>query len=181
MSLESAAGLGGCGCAAVQMVRKANIKRGDNVLINGGSGDLGSILVQVVKAAVGESGRVTATCSAKNVDFVRGLRAHEVVDYTAHESLAAHFADKHADDRFDAVLDTVGIQDLYVHSPAYLKEQGLFLNVGAMAVAPTWRAFLGFFAMLASNFLYPTVFGRCRMRGERTRLSMGRRRGGRLL
>jgi NADPH:quinone reductase-like Zn-dependent oxidoreductase len=37
----------------VQTVRKANIKRGDNVSINGGSGGLGSTLVQVAKAAVG--------------------------------------------------------------------------------------------------------------------------------
>lgn len=40
------------------MVKKADIKHGDKVLINGGSGGLGSILVQVVKAAVGDSGRV---------------------------------------------------------------------------------------------------------------------------
>jgi NADPH:quinone reductase-like Zn-dependent oxidoreductase len=83
-----------------------------------------------------------------------------VVDYTTRESLAAHFADKHADDRFDAVLDTVGIQDLHVHSPAYLKEKGLFLDVGVMAVAPTWRAFLGLFAMLANNLVYPSFLPR---------------------
>lgn len=96
----------------------------------------------------------------KKVDFVKGLGADEVVDYTAHESLAAHFAAKHADGKFDAVLDTVGIQDLYIHLPAYLKEKGLFLNVGGMAFAPTWRDFLGFLAMLTSNFVYPSFLPR---------------------
>jgi NADPH:quinone reductase-like Zn-dependent oxidoreductase len=156
MPLEQACGLSGCGCTAVQIVRKANIKPGDSVFINGGSGGLGSITVQVVKAAVGPSGRVTATCSTPKLSFVKSLGADEVVDYTAHPSLAAHVAKTYASTRFDAVIDTVGIQELYTASPAFLKPSGLYLNVGGQTVPKRLGSFLGMMWVMLMNYMYPS-------------------------
>lgn len=155
MPLEQASGLSGCGCTALQLVRKANIKLGDSVFINGGSGGLGSITVQVVKAAVGPTGRVTATCSEPKLPFVKSLGADEVIDYTAYPSLAAHVAKSYTHTRFDAVIDTVGIQELYTASPVFLKPSGLFLNAGGQRIPLRLWPFLGMFWIMLLNYVYP--------------------------
>ena len=36
---------------------------------------------------------------------------------------------------FDAFLDTTGTQELFQHCPAYLKDDGLFINIGAFGGA----------------------------------------------
>jgi NADPH:quinone reductase-like Zn-dependent oxidoreductase len=160
MPLEQACGLSGCGCTAIQLVRTANIKPGDSVFINGGSGGLGSILVQVVRAAVGPTGRVTATCSKPKLPFVASLGADEVIDYTAYPSLASHVAKTYASTRFDAIIDTVGIQELYTSSPAYLKPAGLFINVGAQTLPMRLGPFIGLFWMMLLNYIYPSFLPR---------------------
>ena len=75
MDLRSAAGLSMTGQTAAVMVNKAKIRPGDRVLVNGGSGGVGSILVQVLK---GMGAHVTTTCSATNIDMVKRLGADEV-------------------------------------------------------------------------------------------------------
>lgn len=52
------------------------------ILITAASGGVGSVAVQLAKRAVAGDTYVIGTCSARNVDFVRGLGADEVVDYT---------------------------------------------------------------------------------------------------
>jgi NADPH:quinone reductase-like Zn-dependent oxidoreductase len=59
---------------------------------------VGTWAVQIAKAL---GGHVTAVCSTRNVEMVRTLGAHEVVDYTKHD-----FVD--GGPRFDVMLDTVG-------------------------------------------------------------------------
>lgn len=78
MSMIDASGLTGVGCTAIQSLEVAGVKRGDKVLVTGGSGGLGSMLVQMAKAIVGETGVVVATCSGKNEELVKGLGADEV-------------------------------------------------------------------------------------------------------
>lgn len=55
-----------------------NLKPDQSVLINGASGGVGSFAVQLAKII---GAKVTATCGADNIDFVRSLGADEVVDY----------------------------------------------------------------------------------------------------
>jgi hypothetical protein len=43
-----------------------------------------------------------------------------------------YFATNYANRPLDALLDAVGSQDLYVHSPAYLKTHGIYVNVGTL-------------------------------------------------
>lgn len=77
-TFADASGFAACGAAAIQALHVADVKRGHKVLITGGSSGLGSLLVQVAKAVVGETGVVVATTSGKNEELVRSLGADEV-------------------------------------------------------------------------------------------------------
>lgn len=78
VSLEKAAGLGISGCTALVLMDSARIQKGDRVLVNGASGGIGSIVVQLAKETVGEEGKVMAICSGRNVEMVKELGADEV-------------------------------------------------------------------------------------------------------
>lgn len=78
VGLEMAAGLPVSGATALALMEKAGLKLGDSVLINGASGGVGHMVVQLSKSAVGESGQVVALCSERNFEMVKGLGADEV-------------------------------------------------------------------------------------------------------
>jgi NADPH:quinone reductase-like Zn-dependent oxidoreductase len=73
-----AAGLCVAGCTAVELMEKAGLQNGNSVLVNGASGGIGTMIVQMARDAVGSNGRVVAICSAKNADMVKELGADEV-------------------------------------------------------------------------------------------------------
>ena len=52
---------------------------GQEVLINGASGGVGTFAVQIARAL---GAGVTGVCSGRNVDLVRSIRADRVIDYT---------------------------------------------------------------------------------------------------
>ena len=99
LSFETAAALCFGGTTALGFLRdKGNLKRGERVLIVGASGCVGSAAVQLAHHF---GGRVTAVCSAANLDLVRGIGAEAVIDYKA-QDLAA------IGQTFDIILDTTG-------------------------------------------------------------------------
>jgi NADPH:quinone reductase-like Zn-dependent oxidoreductase len=80
----------------------AHLQPGQQVLVHGGAGSVGSLGVQLAAAA---SARVTATAGARDAALVRRLGAASVIDYEREPF----------DDRgpvFDLVLDTVGLSTL---------------------------------------------------------------------
>lgn len=121
MTFEEAATLGMSGVTAWQLIEAADLQPGQRVLIHGGAGGVGSVAVQLGhrKGAV-----VIATTSTRNVEYVRGLGADEVVDYTA-----APFESAVVD--VDVVLDTVG-GDVLSRSWSILKPGGLLITIAGM-------------------------------------------------
>lgn len=98
LSFEEAATLPIGGISALDLLKKVNIQSGEEVLIYGASGSIGTYAVQLAKhfGAV-----VTGVCSAANIELVRILGADIVLDYTKND-----FAERK--EKYDLVFDTVG-------------------------------------------------------------------------
>ena len=77
-SLEHAAGLCVAGSTALDLLESAKIEIGMHVLVHGASGGIGSLVVQMVRKAVGNAGHIVAVSSAGNEKLVRDLGADEV-------------------------------------------------------------------------------------------------------
>jgi NADPH:quinone reductase-like Zn-dependent oxidoreductase len=79
LSMEEAASIPLVGLTAWQaLVEKANLKKGQRVFIQAGSGGVGTFAIQLAKHL---GATVATTTSAANVDLVKGLGADIVIDY----------------------------------------------------------------------------------------------------
>jgi len=117
MSFEEAASVvDGATTALFFLKEKANIQKGQKVLINGASGSIGTFAVQLAKYFGAE---VTGVCSTKNIALVKSLGADKVIDYTQED-----FTKR--DDKYDIIFDTVGKSSFSRCSKA-LKSNGKYV------------------------------------------------------
>ena len=99
VTFEEAASLPVAGLTALQGLRdKGQLQAGQKVLVNGGSGGVGTFAVQIAKALGGE---VTAVCRTRNVELVRSIGADRVVDYTREDFTRTG-------ERYDLLFDVAG-------------------------------------------------------------------------
>jgi NADPH:quinone reductase-like Zn-dependent oxidoreductase len=102
LTFEQAAAVPVSGLTALQAVRdKGRVAAGQQVLVIGASGGVGTFAVQIAKAFGAE---VTGVCSTSKVDLVRSIGADHVVDYTS-DDIAG-------DRRYDVVIDIGGNRTL---------------------------------------------------------------------
>jgi NADPH:quinone reductase-like Zn-dependent oxidoreductase len=86
------------GLAALVATRDvARVSAGTRVLVNGASGGVGTMAVQIARALGAE---VTGVCGPRNADLVRSLGASHVIDYTKEDFTQSR-------QRFDVILDNV--------------------------------------------------------------------------
>lgn len=114
---EAAAGVATGAATALRVLRKANIERGQKVLVYGASGSVGTYAVQLAKSFGAE---VTGVCSTANVESVRSLGADHVIDYTREG-----FPEGGS---YDVVFDAVG-KLASSRGRKALKKGGVYLNV----------------------------------------------------
>lgn len=108
-------------------IRAAKISAGQQILINGATGAIGSAAVQLIKHL---GAGVTAVCDTKNTELVKSLGAEVVIDY-----LKQDFTQLNA--RFDVVFDAVGKSSFRKCLPL-LKKRGIYMSteLGFMSQNP---------------------------------------------
>ncbi|WP_234441009.1 NAD(P)-dependent alcohol dehydrogenase [Streptomyces scabiei] len=103
LTFEEAATVPVSALTALQAVRdKGKIQEGQQVLITGAAGGVGTFAVQLAHAF---GARVTAVASTPKLDAVRALGADDVLDYTREDFLAGSR-------RYDAIIDIAGNRGL---------------------------------------------------------------------
>lgn len=103
VTFEQAAAVPVAAVSALQGLRdKGQIQRGQKVLINGAAGGVGTFAVQIAKVFGAD---VTGVCSTSNVDMVRSIGAHHVMDYTQEDFTKSG-------QRYDLIFDSVGNHSL---------------------------------------------------------------------
>lgn len=106
LSFEEAAAVPVAALTALQGLRdKGRVQPGQNVLINGASGGVGTFAVQIAKALGAE---VTGVCSTRNVEMVGSLGADHVIDYTQEDFTIG-------DPRFDLMIDVAGSRSFFAY------------------------------------------------------------------
>jgi NADPH:quinone reductase-like Zn-dependent oxidoreductase len=106
------------GTTALTFFRLGKLAAGEAVLINGASGAVGTMAVQLAKNLGAE---VTGVCSGANAELVRGLGADHVIDYTTEDFTRNG-------QRYDVIMDNHGNAP-YARVKGSLKPGGRFLMV----------------------------------------------------
>jgi NADPH:quinone reductase-like Zn-dependent oxidoreductase len=99
MSYEEAAAVPDGAILALGCLRRADLQKGQRLLVYGASGSIGTAAVQLAKDHFGA--HVTAVCNTKNLELVRSLGADAVVDYTQEDFTKNG-------ETYDIVFDAVG-------------------------------------------------------------------------
>jgi NADPH:quinone reductase-like Zn-dependent oxidoreductase len=118
LTYEQAAAISFGGTTALDFFKRGKLQRGDQVLINGASGGVGTAAVQLAKHFGAE---VTGVCSTANLELVRSLGASQVIDYTQSDFTQNG-------ETYDIIVDTVGNAP-FARSKAALKAGGRLLMV----------------------------------------------------
>lgn len=116
LAVDEAVALSFGGTTALDFFRRAQLRQGESVLINGASGGVGTAAVQLARYFGAD---VTAVCSAANADLVRTLGARRVIDYRREDFTRNG-------QTYDLIMDVVGTAP-FARCKDSLKTQGRLL------------------------------------------------------
>jgi NADPH:quinone reductase-like Zn-dependent oxidoreductase len=120
LTFEQAAAVGDSAITALKGLRdQGKVEPGQEVLINGASGGVGTFAVQIAKWL---GANVTGVCSTRNVEMVRAIGADRVIDYTDEDFVRG-------EQQYDVLLDMVGNRSLAECRRA-LTPRGTYVLVG---------------------------------------------------
>lgn len=125
LGYEQAAALPVGARTAFHYVRKADIQAGQQILVYGASGSVGTYAVQLARHL---GAHVTGVCSTANLNLVRSLGAERVIDYTREDF-------SKDGPIYDAVLVTVD-KGSFDACLSVLKPGGIYLNVTTPLAGP---------------------------------------------
>jgi len=98
LSFEEAAVIPYGAMMALSLMRKAKLRAGQKVLVNGASGAIGSAAVQIAKHLGAE---VTGVCGGPRLEFVRALGADRAIDYAERDF-------RKSGETYDVIFDILG-------------------------------------------------------------------------
>lgn len=143
---DQAASIGVAGVTAYLSI-SPNVKAGDSVFINGGSGGTGTYGIQIAKAL---GCHVTVSCSTAKVSQCKSLGADEVIDYTTTDVSQTL---RQGGPLYTLCVDNVGTpDDLYNAADDYLLPTGKFVQVGSPVSLNSAKT-------LGSRMLLPSFLG----------------------
>ncbi len=117
VTYEEAAALSFGALEALHALRKANIQKGQKVLIVGAGGNIGTYAVQLAKHYGAE---VTGVDKAGKLEMLRSIGADQVIDYAREDFTQCG-------QMFDVIFDTIG-KSPFTKSLRMLTENGAYLN-----------------------------------------------------
>jgi NADPH:quinone reductase-like Zn-dependent oxidoreductase len=122
------------GLNALAALRRAGLRKGQEILVYGASGSIGTAAVQLARHFGAD---VTAVCNTKNVELVRSLGAARVIDYAAEDFTSNGQA-------YDVIYDAAG-KHSFRRCKGSLKPGGIYLatdgwrNVARSLLTPWTR------------------------------------------
>ena len=127
LSMAEAAGLPMAGATAYVAMREEIDARGKSILINGGSGGVGHLAIQIARM---DNASVPATAGAHHLSILEEVGATRVVDYTKTDVRQEGLT-------YDAILDTAATLP-WSEAKAMLNDNGVYLDL-----QPGVKAFVG--------------------------------------
>ena len=128
------------GTALQALVDHGHLRAGERVLVTGAAGGVGHYAIQV---AAHFGAFVVGVCGTRNAEFVRGLGAHEVVDYSRDDFTRRA-------DRFDVVFDAASASS-FLAARAVLAEDGLYISTAGTTAAVAGTVLGGIVGRLTSR------------------------------
>jgi len=133
LTFENAAAVPQAGLMALQGLRdKGQIQSGQQVLINGAGGGVGTFAVQIAKSVGAE---VTGVDSTSKLDMVRSIGADHVIDYTREDFTLNP-------QRYDLILDVAAYRSVFDYKRV-LSPNGTYVVVGGSLARIFQTLFLG--------------------------------------